>query len=130
MTLTYLKQNTIKAEYRDKRIIMYQMLSTLKKESMITQQQQKKNQKNRRTGISRIIYSCRISAFQFRKYISLLIETGLIDQREIQRKKGKSVFHYTITEKGLKYMQLMEDMKAMFDGDTTHYIFPESLDID
>jgi predicted transcriptional regulator len=119
----YLRENKSKSNYRDSTVLMYQILSTIKKCNELYTS----TKINRHLAKStKILYSTEISLPQFKNYISFLLDTGLITRTKISAQKGET-YYYEITEKAKRYMKLIENIKVLFNKDSKHFIFPEDL---
>jgi predicted transcriptional regulator len=71
---------------------------------------------------SKIIYTVFLSYPQLKKYLSLLVEKGLIEkyQKELQenaeaeeKEKQRSSYYYRITDKGRHFLQIYRDLSEM-----------------
>lgn len=64
-------------------------------------------------GKTEIMYSVNMSYSQIQKYLGYLMQQGLIDKMKI----GNPCVTYRVTEKGLKLLQLFDNIKEMLDLD-------------
>ena len=69
---------------------------------------------------SKIMYSVFLSYPQLQKYLSDLVEKGLIDQiqknaarRKKDKGKQRSSYYYRITDKGRRFLQIYRDLSEM-----------------
>ena len=93
-------------EYRGRHEIIEQMLWTISN--------------NDSEGVSRtsIMYKSFLSHGQLKEYLSYLLESGLIEEFPQQvRKRGKEKIMYKITPKGLRLMQIYDEMRSMVSLD-------------
>ena len=93
-------------EYRGRHEIIEQMLQTISN--------------NDSEGVSRtsIMYKSFLSHGQLKEYLSYLLENGLLGEFAQQvRKSGKEKIMYKITPKGLRLMQIYDEMRNMVSLD-------------
>jgi predicted transcriptional regulator len=67
---------------------------------------------------SKIMYNVFLSYAQLQEYLSVLLETGLIEkyQKELEekeKKKQRSSYYYRITDKGRCFLQIYRDLSEM-----------------
>ena len=89
-------------EYRGRHEIIEQMLRTMSN--------------NDSEGVSRtsIMYKSFLSHGQLKEYLSYLLENDLLEEFPQQvRKRGKEKIMYKITPKGLRLMQIYDEMRSM-----------------
>jgi predicted transcriptional regulator len=141
-------KNPYNTTYRDRNIILYQILILLKKS-----REGGEDNKNKRIGSTRLMYTVRFNSDQFKRYMGILIETNLVEKKEdnpaadisisgsltrgrgTKRKKlirkprsTRSLAYYTITQKGLRYIELVQAMRSLISIDEKGFIFPQDLD--
>ena len=71
-------------------------------------------------GASRtiIMYNCFLSYAQLREYLSFLIERGLVDEFPQQfESSGNKKYVYKTTEKGLRFLQISQEIESIVDLD-------------
>ena len=68
---------------------------------------------------STIMYKSFLSYVQLKEYLSFLLEKGLIDEFPQQTKtsQGNEKFFYKITEKGLRLLQISEEIESIVGMD-------------
>jgi predicted transcriptional regulator len=67
-------------------------------------------------GVSRtaIMYTCFLSYTQLREYLAYLVEKDLINEFPEQFKSsGNEKFAYKITDKGLRFLQISEELESL-----------------
>ena len=92
--------------YRGRHEIIEQMLRTMSN--------------NDSEGVSRtsIMYKSFLSHGQLKEYLSYLLENDLLEEFPQQvRKSGKEKIMYKITPKGLRLMQIYDEMRSMVSLD-------------
>jgi predicted transcriptional regulator len=134
--IPYLREYTHKSRYRDKTVILYQILAAVYKCNTLYHRSTE-NRNHYQARNTRILYSTQISLPQFKTYTKMLLDAGLITRTEYPKsnndvKEGELTpfyYSYEITEKGIKFMKLVVDMKnKYFANDSKHFIFPPDLD--
>jgi predicted transcriptional regulator len=62
-----------------------------------------------------IMYNAFLSYAQLKEYLSFLLEKGLIDEfpQQIKTSQGNEKFFYKITEKGLRLLQISEEIESI-----------------
>ena len=93
-------------EYRGRHEIIEQMLRTISNKNS--------------EGVSRtsIMYKSFLSHGQLKEYLSYLLENGLpVEFPQQVRKRGKEKIMYKITPKGLRLMQIYDEMRNMVSLD-------------
>ena len=92
--------------YRGRHEIIEQMLRTMSN--------------NDSEGVSRtsIMYKSFLSHGQLKEYLSYLLENGLLEEFPQQvRKRGREKIMYRITPKGLRLLQIYDEMRSMVSLD-------------
>ena len=72
------------------------------------------------------IYTQHLSSTDLEIMLKFLVDNKLVSKTKIkERNRGQSIFRYTITNKGLKYLELMNRISALF----TRNVSEESIQI-
>jgi predicted transcriptional regulator len=67
------------------------------------------------TNKTTIMYSAFLSYAQLKEYLSFLLEKGLVGEfpQKIQARHGNERFVYKITEKGLRLLQISQEIESI-----------------
>jgi len=103
-------QENIKRVNRDSTITYYQILKVI----------QESDSRYKAVNHYRLIYSVRLSADTYIKYVSKLLECELITETKLNT--------FVITPKGNHFIELIKRMKELLPNDNGLYILPKYTD--
>lgn len=81
-----------------------------------------------KANATKLIYGARLSAESYATHVPRLLKCGLIETVEENNTPYRNYTAFQITGKGIRFMELVRNMKKLLPNDKGLYLLPRNLD--